>query len=653
MPPTPTKPPHKAARHKTNPYARPTPTSTTGQLTQGVLPPTLGTISKKEKKEKKEKLKQEVTEPIVQVDEPMNGTQISTQASDGDITSSQNEKRRLKKKRRKDKRSKSLGGEVGSQPSPALEPALASQEEDKVLLPQNPTTPDGKENEVFQRLMSIRAPSPPSLTATPLKKDSTTNVVQAEKVTPLPALAANNKASPSKADKEKQHLRAIKAQKELARAREEAKKREEVRLQLEKAHEEVTKAKEEAQRVKEEAEKKEEEMKKRLAELEEAVKEGKKEHDTQQTIITEHEKTRRDLIEAVICPVCFEIFNDPHILSCGHVACKGCLQSWFRTPSAYVHEPLEEITNDTDLSHRSKECHACRARVLRRPARVFLIRTIIEPLGLKANFPSGSQDQVDPWNNIFPIEQETYRLYDEQDSIWRCPSCTAEIVGGICEGCSLEFSDVEDDDAEDWSEDDEVGSVLEGLGLGDGGEGLELAGGNSDDTDSDSHGPERTGRANTSGRRTRDGSANDVDGAVGGNRQRHVARGTEAVLNAFLFDDEASDDGEEGSEDHERSLSQIGSEESYEDSFIDDGSVHEEDDGMDVPMGSGSEDEGQGSDENAEDELQVDERESRSHRHRGGLPPRVRRQVSEEEDSPVVVRRLSRRTRQVPDSDSE
>ncbi|KAK8850681.1 hypothetical protein IAR55_004601 [Kwoniella newhampshirensis] len=615
MPPTPTKPFHKAARHARNPYARPAPA-----LTQGVLPPVIGTISKKHKKEKKE---QEMKEQSSTPSEPLSEREAP-----------QSDTKKMKKKRRKEKsRSKSLGGELGSQPVDVPEPAILDKLSDDT---------DGRENEVFQRLMKVRAASP-SLTSS-----------NAPHIPPTSSATLNPGISSTKPDKEKAQLRAIKAQKELARAREEANRREEVRLQLEKAQEEVTKAKAEARKVKEDAEKKEEEMKKRLAELEEAVREGKKDSETDQTIIKEHENTRRDIVEAVTCPVCFEVFKDPHILSCGHTACRSCLQQWFRTPSAYVHEPLVDITDDTDLSHRSKECHTCRARILRRPARAFFLRTIMEPLGLPINIPSGSQDQVDPWNNIFPIEQETYRLYDEQDCIWRCPSCTAEIVGGICQGCALEFSDVEDDeDEDDWSEQDEVGSVLEELGLGVGEES-----GDSLDSDNDdvvNHTPDGS-RGSAGSRRSREDSANDIDGRALDNRSRRVARGTSAVLDALLrgIDDEASDDGNDRSESNDRSLSPLGSEESYEDSFIDDDSVREEDSvDVDIAMDSGSENERQASDEDAENALELAESGLRP-RQRGGVPPRVRRQASEEEESPVVMHRFPRRTRRaVRSSDSE
>ncbi len=48
-------------------------------------------------------------------------------------------------------------------------------------------------------------------------------------------------------------------------------------------------------------------------------------------------------VEMLYCPVCYEIFKDPVLLSCSHSVCKECLQQFWRTK-------------------KTQECPVCRRR---------------------------------------------------------------------------------------------------------------------------------------------------------------------------------------------------------------------------------------------------------------------------------------------------
>ncbi|WVQ86253.1 hypothetical protein IAT38_008421 [Cryptococcus sp. DSM 104549] len=435
--------------------------------------------------------------------------------------------------------------------------------------------------------------------------------------TPLtPASADPNVKPPSArvtsvADSEKEALvaknRALVVERELLRAREEAKKRELIRQQLAEAQGEVERLK----KAEEEARGREEALKKKLEEMEVKVMEGEAVKNAQETVIHGHENTRRDLKEALSCGVCFEIYNDPHILSCGHLACRDCLSQWFRTPGAYVTEPLDPITPTTDLSHRTKTCHLCRAVVLRRPARAFFLRHILEPLGLHTSggdvsmTPSPSKDAPgtasDPWRLLFPVEPSTYKLWDENDAVHRCPTCTEEIEDGRCYHCQYEFSEEEnsgdeeglfDDEGEDESGDEE-GSEDAGEGAGPGQDPYLAQNVLADAMPHVFPGPYPPGLHAVMDRLIA-GIANNVDGD----------------------DDDYSDDDRESSSRFGSDASDLDrSEDDYGGSFIDDGPNGDRSDyGSDDEYGDehDSGDEGPG--------------------HRGGTPPRIR-SFSTESDS--------------------
>eukprot|EP00002_Diphylleia_rotans_P005964 TRINITY_DN151_c1_g2_i2.p1 TRINITY_DN151_c1_g2~~TRINITY_DN151_c1_g2_i2.p1 ORF type:complete len:178 (-),score=47.24 TRINITY_DN151_c1_g2_i2:729-1262(-) len=45
-----------------------------------------------------------------------------------------------------------------------------------------------------------------------------------------------------------------------------------------------------------------------------------------------------DLPEGLQCPLCFELYDDPRILTCGHSFCRQCIDSWQRRSNPNVQD---------------------------------------------------------------------------------------------------------------------------------------------------------------------------------------------------------------------------------------------------------------------------------------------------------------------------
>jgi hypothetical protein len=94
---------------------------------------------------------------------------------------------------------------------------------------------------------------------------------------------------------------------------------------------------------------------------------------------------------------------------------------------------------------------------------MFHLGGILEPLGIDPKLPSASQQTADddPWALTFPAERSTYRIWDENDRLHRCPECGGEVADGNCCACGIEFSEDENEGSEggiwegDWRSDDE------------------------------------------------------------------------------------------------------------------------------------------------------------------------------------------------------
>lgn len=104
----------------------------------------------------------------------------------------------------------------------------------------------------------------------------------------------------------------------------------------------------------------------------------------------------------------------------------------------------------------------CRCIILRRPTRVFFLRSILEPLGLHQDDPppplashpaeSSFSSASDPWKLIFPPDPITYKLHDDDDHCLRCPECMGEVEDGSCFSCGINFSS--DSEMEGQNEED-------------------------------------------------------------------------------------------------------------------------------------------------------------------------------------------------------
>ncbi|WWC98339.1 hypothetical protein V866_005230 [Kwoniella sp. B9012] len=390
-------------------------------------------------------------------------------------------------------------------------------------------------------------------------------------------------------------------------------------------------------------------------EKERLVEEGRKQVEESQkkivdneTIIKKHENIKNAITHALECPICLTTIDDPHVLSCGHMACRQCLMEWFRSPTALKHEHPEDITPETDLSYRTKLCHVCRSVVLRKPARLFFLRAILEPLGLfqhKDVPPAGSQD-VDLWDKLFPIESYTYKLYDPTDDTTRCPECLGEIVDSVCQGCELAFSDQsdlgEDLDLIDGEEESVHGSVL-----GDG----EIIRIDNDNDDGSSTSSSSDSSDVEDGLRRRAGTGRPRS------RRNRNAPPPPPPLNNLLniltgIDDEAEDDdGSYGSSEDERGPN---SEDEYGGSFIDDDAEEEEEEDKeeDISMIDG--------DEERESEDEAPRRRSRKRSRRidpdeDDAPTDNDQDAEDDDDKPVFRGRRSRgqRSQVIAISDSE
>src|SRR5258706_4853317 len=163
--------------------------------------------------------------------------------------------------------------------------------------------------------------------------------------------------------------------------------------------------------------------------------------------------------------ICDNHLTRIHALSlvpCGHTSCLTCLQCWFRAPPRSVQEGEPDIP----VSRRKKTCPQCRSVVTQRPVGVFLIRDFAHHVETMLSVHEGrppavaqqeSNAGVDPWEGIFPAfgnRTADGAIVDNEDGgVRRCPHCTWEILGGVCEGCGREFDDSDgefDDDDEQF-----------------------------------------------------------------------------------------------------------------------------------------------------------------------------------------------------------
>ncbi|ESK87396.1 ring finger domain protein [Moniliophthora roreri MCA 2997] len=133
------------------------------------------------------------------------------------------------------------------------------------------------------------------------------------------------------------------------------------------------------------------------------------------------------------CQICMEIMNKPFALSpCGHVLCMSCLQDWFRKAPPTL-DDMDIDPEDADdpeyLKYRQKSCPCCRAIILKRPAPVFVLKSVVNAVtkhksdshsstssSQRSNSPLVGEE--DPWEGLFPDEHED-DMIDEDDGYLR------------------------------------------------------------------------------------------------------------------------------------------------------------------------------------------------------------------------------------------
>ncbi|CCO31328.1 putative RING finger protein C548,05c [Rhizoctonia solani AG-1 IB] len=186
-------------------------------------------------------------------------------------------------------------------------------------------------------------------------------------------------------------------------------------------------------------------------------------------IISRHETTIETVQNSVHCPICLDPLWKPFVVvPCGHMACQGCLISWFTSPPPGAADQPDERPRQ-----KRKTCPHCRGLVTSRPVEVYGLGGVVTTLH-PDHPPSTLNDNVtaatvDPWADIFR-PPPALPLRDDEDRVRRCPSCMYEIWDGECVGCGLTFSDVSghtafgSDDGSISIFDDEPRSIYNGGG---------------------------------------------------------------------------------------------------------------------------------------------------------------------------------------------
>ncbi|KII91714.1 hypothetical protein PLICRDRAFT_38539 [Plicaturopsis crispa FD-325 SS-3] len=182
--------------------------------------------------------------------------------------------------------------------------------------------------------------------------------------------------------------------------------------------------------------------------------------------LTRHENVVAQMQQAFTCQICTELIRKPYALTpCGHVACYGCLVSWFKAPPA-------EGNNAAPPIIRKKTCPHCRAVVTERPVEVWVVKSAVGVLAnsgllhVDDSLPpahDGVEMPADPWAGIFrkprqihahPFPFDGFELpehfappppggeqgqnmgmHDVEDGVWRCLDCLHELWDGVCSSC--------------------------------------------------------------------------------------------------------------------------------------------------------------------------------------------------------------------------
>ncbi|KAJ7881196.1 hypothetical protein B0H13DRAFT_1630113 [Mycena leptocephala] len=125
-----------------------------------------------------------------------------------------------------------------------------------------------------------------------------------------------------------------------------------------------------------------------------------------------NEELLQTIESALQCQICIELVSKPNVLApCGHVFCLECLQQWFRSaPGTDSDDEMDLEDREQYTLHRQKSCPCCRARVLRRPTPVFVVKNVVTALRNAATLPVAAaqgEEDADPWKGLFLPDYET------------------------------------------------------------------------------------------------------------------------------------------------------------------------------------------------------------------------------------------------------
>ncbi|KAF7289123.1 RING finger domain protein [Mycena chlorophos] len=129
--------------------------------------------------------------------------------------------------------------------------------------------------------------------------------------------------------------------------------------------------------------------------------------------LSEKEKVVQSIEASLQCTICIEVLNKPHILvPCGHTFCRDCLRQWFSSPPANEYEDEDLLGPEYHL-HREKKCPFCRARVVRRPMPVYIVKEVTSTLH---PVPAGAVEELadaNVWKGLFLEDYDSAEDDDE------------------------------------------------------------------------------------------------------------------------------------------------------------------------------------------------------------------------------------------------
>ncbi|KAJ7249538.1 hypothetical protein B0H12DRAFT_1122046 [Mycena haematopus] len=129
------------------------------------------------------------------------------------------------------------------------------------------------------------------------------------------------------------------------------------------------------------------------------------------------------------CQICIDLLSKPNLLApCGHVFCLECLQQWFRSaPGNDSDDDMDPEDREQYILERDKSCPYCRARIVRRPVPVFVVKNVVTALRTSTTQPVAVQDEeADPWKGLFLPDDESSDTDEDFDQYGSSEESAAE-----------------------------------------------------------------------------------------------------------------------------------------------------------------------------------------------------------------------------------